>query len=227
MNKRELLTGAKAATPIVLGYLPVCFAFGVLARRAGLTPFEVGLMSLLVYAGSSQFVAVEMISKGLSWFPIVVTTFLINLRHFLMSSTLSPYFCKQPLRILGFLAAELTDESFVVAMSDLSMIAHRPEYVMGLQLTSHLAWLVGSLGGALFGQLIDYGGYGLPFALPSLFISLLVLQIKNRLQFGVALLAGVLSLLFKWMFPGSWHVVLAALLGSGVGATVEAIRRKA
>ena len=64
MDEPAWKEGVRAATPIVLGYLPVGLAFGVLARRAGLTTPEAGLMSLLVYAGSSQFIAVEMISKG-------------------------------------------------------------------------------------------------------------------------------------------------------------------
>jgi 4-azaleucine resistance transporter AzlC len=85
MDNGHFREGAKAALPIVLGYLPVGMAFGVLAQKAGLSAFEAGSMSLLVYAGASQFIAVEMISKGAIWFPIVLTTFFINLRHLLMS----------------------------------------------------------------------------------------------------------------------------------------------
>ena len=114
MDDHQFKEGAKAALPIVLGYLPVGMAFGILARKAGLTPFEVGWMSLLVYAGASQFIAIEMISKGILWFPIVMATFFINLRHLLMSSTLSLYFKKNRFRTLGLLSAQLTDESFAV-----------------------------------------------------------------------------------------------------------------
>jgi 4-azaleucine resistance transporter AzlC len=103
--------GIKAALPIVVGYLPVGIAFGLLARNIGLTPFEVGLMSLLVYAGASQFLAIQMIFKGMTWLPIVLATFFINLRHFLMSSNLSLYFKNARLPLLGFLSAQLTDES--------------------------------------------------------------------------------------------------------------------
>jgi predicted branched-subunit amino acid permease len=67
MRDNQLKEGVKAALPIVLGYLPVGMAFGVLARQAGLSPLESGSMSLLVYAGASQFIAVEMISKGIPW----------------------------------------------------------------------------------------------------------------------------------------------------------------
>jgi len=191
MDNGRFRDGAKAALPIVLGYLPVGMAFGILAQKAGLTTFEAGSMSLLVYAGASQFIAVEMISKGILWFPIVLTTFFINLRHLLMSSTLSLFFNRNSLRALGLLSAQLTDESFAVAMSDSSKISNRPRYLLGLQMTSHLAWISGSVGGAFFGSLIDHREYGLPFALPALFICLLMIQIKNPHHFGMMVIAGV------------------------------------
>jgi 4-azaleucine resistance transporter AzlC len=213
--------GAKAALPIVLGYLPVGMAFGVLARNAGLTTWEAGAMSLLVYAGASQFIAVEMISKGIVWFPIVLTTFFINLRHLLMSSTLSLYFNGNRIQTLGLLSAQLTDESFAVAMSNTSKIENRPGYLFGLQLTSHVAWVLGSVGGALFGGLIDHQSYGIPFALPALFICLLLLQIRKVHHFYIMVIAGIFSLFFKWALPGNWYIILTALLASGIGMAVE------
>ncbi len=220
MDKGQFKEGAKAALPIVLGYLPVGMAFGLLARKAGLTTYEVALMSMLVYAGASQFLAIEMILKGMGWFPIVLTTFFINLRHLLMSSTISLYFNKHPLRTLGLLSAQLTDESFAVAMSNTSKMENRPGYLFGLQMTSQAAWVSGSAGGALFGSLINHDGYGLPFALPGLFICLLVLQIKNSRHLWIMILAGAASLFFKWAFPGNWYILLAALLASGMGVAM-------
>ncbi len=221
MDNHQFKAGAKAALPIVLGYLPVGMAFGVLARKAGLSTFEAGLMSLLVFAGASQFIAVEMISKGVMGFPIVMTTFFINLRHLLMSSNLSLYFNRHSLRTLGLLSAQLTDESFAVAMSDTSKISNRPGYLFGLQVTSQLAWIAGSVGGAFFGGFIDHKGYGLPFALPALFICLLVLQIRSVHHFWIMGLAGISSLFFKWAFPGNWYIILTALLASGIGIAIK------
>jgi len=221
MDNHQFKAGAKAALPIVLGYLPVGMAFGILARKAGLTTFEVGLMSLLVYAGASQFIAIEMISKGISWFPIVIATFFINLRHLLMSSTLSLYFNRHSLRTLGLLSAQLTDESFAVAMSDTSKISNRPGYLFGLQITSHCAWITGSVGGALLGGLIDHESYGIPFALPALFICLLIIQIRKVHHFYIMVIAGISSLFFKWALPGNWYIILTALLASGVGIVIE------
>ena len=226
MNNDQFRGGMKAAFPIVLGYLPVGVAFGLLARNAGLTPSEVGLMSLLVYAGASQFLAIEMISKGMTWLPIMVATFFINLRHFLMSSNLSLYFRNTRFPLLGFLSAQLTDESFAVAISNLPKVKNNPPYLFGLQTTSHLAWVIGSIGGALFGPFIKISEYGLPFALPSLFICLLVFQLRNFRHFWIMAVAGVSSLFFKWAFQGNWYILLAALLAGGLGVVVEIINGK-
>jgi 4-azaleucine resistance transporter AzlC len=221
MRDAAFREGVKAALPVVLGYLPVGMAFGVLARRAGLTTFEVGLMSLLVYAGASQFIAIEMISKGISWFPIVIATFFINLRHLLMSSTLSLYFQKNRFRTFSLLAAQLTDESFAVAMSNTSKVTNRPSYLFGLQMTSQLAWIAGSVAGALFGKLIDHKEYGIPFSLPSLFICLLIIQMNKVRHLWVMLIAGVFSIFFKWAFSGNWYILLTGLFASGIGMAIE------
>ena len=84
-------------------------------------------------------------------------------------------------------------------------------------MTSQLAWISGSVGGAFFGSLIDHRGYGLPFALPALFICLLVLQIKSPNHFWMMVIAGISSLFFKWAFSGNWYILLATLLALGIG----------
>jgi predicted branched-subunit amino acid permease len=134
-----------------------------------------------------------------------------------MSSTLSLYFNRNSLRTLGLLSAQLTDESFAVAMADPSKISNRPRYLLALQMTSQLAWISGSVAGALFGFFIKSSAYGIPFALPALFICLLVFQLKTKIHFWVMGLAGLFSLLFKEMLPGNWYMVTAALVASIAG----------
>jgi len=226
LNPGPFKEGAKAATPIILGFVPVGMAFGVLAQKAGMTPWEAGLMSLLVYAGSSQFIAVEMLSGGSGWLPITLTTFFVNLRHLLMGSRLSLHFKRSSLGILSLLSAQLTDESFALAMADTSKIEDRPHYLLGLQVASQLAWVTATIGGALFGSLIDRNGYGLPFALPGLFICLLVLQIRSPTHVGMMILSGALALFFRWAFAGNWYIVLTAVVTSVTAVAIEGVRRK-
>jgi 4-azaleucine resistance transporter AzlC len=226
MNKNGFREGAKSALPIVLGYLPVGITFGILARKAGLTSFEVGLMSLFVYAGASQFLAIEMISKGIPNFSIILATFFVNLRHILMSSNLSIYLRNVRIPLLSLLSAQMTDESYAVAVSKLPWVRNKPHYLLGLQMISQLAWVIGSVAGALFSSLTTSTGWGLPFALPALFICLLVLQIKNAHHFWVMVIAGIISVFFKWALPGNWYILFTALFASGMGMGVEKVWKR-
>ncbi len=214
---REIREGIKAALPIVLGYLPVGMAYGVLARAAGLSTVETGTMSLMVFAGASQFIAVGMLASGIATLPIILTTLAVNSRHLLMSSAVAPYFKGLPLKKVVALSAQLTDESFAMAMADTSKIAGRPNYQITLQTTAWLAWFSGSLIGALFGSLIDSASFGIPFAMTALFICLLVLQVKSRAHLIVALIAGSLALSFKGILPNNLFIVAAAILAPLVG----------
>src|SRR5689334_12770647 len=90
-NSGQILrNGLTAAWPICLGFLPIGLSLGVLAQKAGLLPWQVAAMSFLVFAGGSQFIAVGMLAAGASVVTIIGTTFLVNLRHLLMSSALAP-----------------------------------------------------------------------------------------------------------------------------------------
>ena len=109
--------GVAAGWPICLGYAPIGLAFGVLAQKAGLTPLEIGLMSVIVFAGSSQFIAVSMLSGGASMVSIVATAFVVNLRHFLMSSALAVYLKNSDRKKLTFFSYGITDESFAVNLN--------------------------------------------------------------------------------------------------------------
>jgi predicted branched-subunit amino acid permease len=93
--------------------------------------------------------------------------------------------------------------------------------MFGLQMASHLAWISGSVGGAFFGSLIDPKGYGLPFALPALFICLLVFQVKSLHHFWMMVIAGISSLFFRWAFRGDWYILVATLLVSGIGVAMN------
>jgi len=214
---RDIREGVKAALPIVLGYLPVGIAYGVLARAAGLSTMETGAMSFIVFAGASQFIAVGMLASGIATLPIILTTLAVNSRHLLMSSAIAPHFKGQPLKNLIPLTAQLTDESFALAMADTAKVSGRPHYLIALQATAWLSWVSGSLIGALFGSLIDSASFGIPFAMTALFICLLVIQIKSRAHLAVALIAGALALSFKGALPNNLYIVAATIIAPLVG----------
>jgi 4-azaleucine resistance transporter AzlC len=223
---KPFLRGARASVPIVLGYIPVGIAFGVLARTGGLSPWEATAMSIFVYAGASQFIAVEMLAGGAGFLPIILTTLLVNLRHLLMSSAFAFHLGKKPLGSTSAIAAELTDESFSLLMCRPEDISGPVSYLIGLQAMAQLAWVAGTATGAFAGSLIDSSKYGIPFALPALFICLLILQIKSWSHVMVIMLAGTSALLLKAILPGNWYIILAALLAASAGVLLPGKRNR-
>lgn len=217
----RVLAGLRISIPVILGYGPIGLAYGVLARQGGLTLLETVLMSIFVYAGSAQFIAVALWQAQAEPLAIIFTTFFVNLRHFLMSAALSPYLARYSKRWLAYFSYEMTDETF--ALHSVNLRGGNPSYggetILVVNAASHLAWTlssaVGYLAGAVFGEPETLG---FDFALPAMFIALLVMQARRRLDLGVACLAAGLSLGLPYVIPGRWNVLIAAVVAAGVGA---------
>ncbi|MHB0979981.1 MAG: AzlC family ABC transporter permease [Thermoleophilia bacterium] len=219
MSAREVRSGMREAVPVVLGYVPLGFAYGVLGMTAGVPLWAIVAMSAMVYAGSAQFIAVSLISQGASPVTLVATTFLVNLRHLLYASALSPRLERMSRARLAWLAAELTDESFVMAAR-----AAAPGkwlsfgFLAGLNGTAQLSWLVGSAAGGLAGSLVgDPLRFGVDYALVAMFLGLLALQLHGRTEVVVALVAAAVSLTLHLIGVGTVGVVVATLSASALG----------
>lgn len=210
------------ALPVVMGYLPIGFAYGVLAINSGLRPLEAIAMSVFVYAGSAQLMAVSLFSQGVNPFSIIATTFIINLRHLLMSASLSGYMDQWKKGQVATFCFELTDESFGVHSLRFERGENAPAGSILINLTCQAAWIAGTVAGVLAGGLItDVKPLALDYALPAMFIALLVLQLKNNLHLGVAVVSGLLSLGLWNAHITQWNVILAAIVGATLGAGVE------
>ncbi len=214
-----ILEGIKRAIPIVLGYVPVAFAFGVLAVKNDISPALTIAMSLFVFAGSGQFVAASLWGSGVGAASVILTVFVVNLRHLLMSASLATYMQKSS-RLKRFLVGcELTDETFGV---------HTSAFRRGWQLsfatlyscniTAHFSWVAGTALGAFFGTLItDVRPLGLDYALTAMFLALLIPQIYSRLELLVAIFAGIVSVALKLAGFGQWNVIIASVAAASLG----------
>ncbi|UCG21445.1 MAG: AzlC family ABC transporter permease [Deltaproteobacteria bacterium] len=209
--------GLKAGWPICLGYLPIGLAFGVLAQKAGLNAFEIGLMSLLVFAGSSQFIAVSMLSGGASVLSIVLTTFVINLRHLLMSSSLAVYLRSANKTWTALFAYGVTDESFAVNLTRFRDSNWDWRQALVVNHSANVAWIASSVVGAYSGQFIPAGAFGIDYALIAMFLCLLVFQLRGRLYAVTAIVAGSLAVLLALLIPGNSYIVLASVLAATIG----------
>ncbi len=247
MQRQEILEGVKRGLPVVLGYLPLGFAFGVLAVKSGITPLLAFIMSITVYAGSGQFIAASMVGMGAPILTIAIANFLINLRYFLMVSSLLQYIKKLSFIKKVFFAAEITDESFAVHYINFkkedeehkrkilakeidanSEIERASELTLfATNLTSHGGWIFGSLLGIVSGELLtDIRPYGLDYALPAMFIALLVPLCFERIQCIVALLGALLLVLCVSLGFGKYALIIAAIIAASVGAYLEIRREK-
>jgi 4-azaleucine resistance transporter AzlC len=220
-NRNIVVRGLAAAWPICLGYIPIGLAFGVLAEKAGLTPLEIGLMSVFVFAGSAQFIAVSMLSSGAAAASIIITTFVVNLRHLLMSSSLAVFLGKVGRKGLTLFAYGVTDESFAVNYSkfknsDWSLI---PALIVNH--TTNLIWVISTILGGFFGQFIPSQGFGIDYALVAMFICLLVIQLRGRLYVVVALIAGIVAVLLSLLLPGNLYIVLASIIAASAGVFIK------
>jgi len=221
---RDLRRGMLATLPLAPGIVAFGLLYGVMARRVGFMPWQALAMSLIVHAGSAQFVAVGMWGVA-SGFSIIATTLVINLRHLLMGASLAPYLRSVSRRWKAFLALWLTDESFAVAVAAYQQGQGSHTYLFGANLGVYLIWPASGLLGALLGSAIpDPSRYGLDMIFPLAFMGLLSGFVRDRLGLLVALLAGGLALLFATTLGGNWHVLLAGLLGSAAGLGLETLR---
>lgn len=219
--------GVKDCIPTLLGYLSIGLAAGVVQKTAGLSIAEIALISLMLYAGSAQFIAAGMIAVSSSPVTIIVTIFIVNLRHILLSAALSPYFRHlTPLRnmLVGTL---LTDETFGVAINQtVNKQQISEKWMHGLNITAYLNWFIANVAGAFLAQWIsDPDQFGLQFALPAMFIGILVISMidrnKIKLDLVVAILAVIIAVASSFVFSGSVGIIIATVIASTVGMVFE------
>lgn len=219
-RRSELRAGALATVPLWLSAAPFGVIYAVSALAAGLSPAQTIAMSLLVFAGASQFTAVGMFAAGAAPAAIVATTAVINARHLLMAASLLPYLSRVGLWRRLLLAAQLTDETYALAVRRFLDGSGSPAFMAGANLSLYAIWQASTAAGALIGQSIpNPAAYGLDLVFPLTFVGLLVPLLRERASRPVAAAAAVLTVAGALLLPGSWYVLLA-----GVGASLLALR---
>jgi 4-azaleucine resistance transporter AzlC len=209
--------GLSAAWPICLGYIAIGLAFGVIARKTGLLPLEICLMSVVVYAGSSQFIATAMLGTGAGFLPVVIATLFINLRHLLMSSALSPYLRDLRGGRLGLFAYGVTDESFALNMSRFRKGHWEWRRALIVNHVTNLSWIISTVAGSISGQFIPTGAFGIDYALVAMFICLLVFQLRGAVYILVALISGLLAVIVSLWIPGNSYILIASVIAASSG----------
>lgn len=220
-KQRPLKGGVAAAWPICLGYVPIGLAFGVLAQKAGLSPLQIGLMSVFVFAGSSQFIAVSMLAAGASFGSIVATTFVVNLRHFLMSSALAVFLRNADRKKLSLFAYGVTDESFAVNLAKFRDSQWDLNSALVTNQTANFTWIITTVLGGIGGQFIPSHAFGIDYALIAMFICLLVFQIRGFIYVVTAVIAGICAVFLSLLIPGNSYIVIASMSAAAIGVVLK------
>jgi 4-azaleucine resistance transporter AzlC len=216
------LAGVRAALPLWLGITPYGLAFGLLGPTVGLGAHGTLAMSLLVFAGSAQFIALSLLGAGASYPLIVLTTLVVNLRHLLYGASLAPLMRSLTGRGQALASFLLTDETYAVAVDRGRREGTiEPAFYLGAGLVVYLDWTLSTAAGlALGGVIPDATALGLDFALPATFIGLLVPQLRSRGAW-VALAVSAAVTLAAGGLPGRLGVLLATIAAATAGWGVE------
>ena len=220
----EFLAGARDSFPLIVGAIPFGIIFGTLAMSSGLSFAGAMAMSAFVFAGSAQFIALGLVAVGTAWPIVVLTTFVVNLRHALYSATLAPYVRHLPQRWQVPLAFWLTDETFLVVIKRYTQQPTAPYnhwYYLGSALFMYTNWQVCTFIGLTVGQMLpNAAAWGLDFAMPVTFIGMVIPYLKNRPMVATVIVAGVVALLAH-AIPHQLGLMVAALAGIAAGLLVQ------
>ena len=223
----EFLDGLKAVTPLALGVASFATAYGLLARKAGLSLFSLTLMSLLVFAGTAQFLTISMLISGTPFILILFTTFVVNSRYLLMSASVGPYTRKWGTKWQILLSFLLSDESYALTISYFIKNGPSKYYQLGVSLGLYVEWAIFSVIGGFMGPFLgDPQTWGLDFALPATFIVILVPMITAWKHIMVCFATAIFSIIGLVFLPTKWYIPFATVLGTIVGGLLEFWKRK-
>lgn len=207
--------GIKKGIPITFGYVPMGIGYAALAIKAGLNPIETVSMSFFVFAGAGQFMAVSMLAGGASLIAIVLTSFVVNFRYFIMNFVVYNKVEESnlPLNILS--AHLVVDESFAI----FSLLEESSIWIyIGLAGIAFLSWVFGAAIGVVlldFLPVIVTNSFNI--ALYALFVAILVPSVKRSSRIGImVVITGILNYVLQF-FIANWSVIAATLIGAAIG----------
>ena len=224
-------TGAQSSTrlalshtlPIIIGVTPFAIAYAVLGSAVSLQPLEIIAMSMIVFAGASQMVAVTMMQDpAVPMLLLVVTVALVNLRHLLMGVSMAPHLRHTSRPVQAAVAFFMIDESYALSMNRMQRFGFDIRYYFTCGAVFYIGWNALTAMGVYFGSLIsDPFALPLDFVMPATFLVLVMPFLSQWPNILAALTAAVAAVLGALYLPGYWYIVIAAVLAAAVGAAVE------
>lgn len=225
---RLVLLGARDTLPLILAAIPFAILFGVLAQSAGLSSWATLGMSMLVFAGSAQFVAITMLAAAAAWPAILLATFFVNLRHMLYSITLIPHVSRYPNILRALMGFWLTDETFAVVSDWLRRNKDQEGfhwYYIGSGLLMYSNWAFCTFIGITLGETLPgMTEWGLEVAMIVAFTGIIAPALTTAPMWASAAAAGVFAIVsYDW--PHQSGLILSSIVGVIAALIIESMRK--
>lgn len=213
--KNEILDGFIANFPIGISVFAYGSVLGVLCTQKDIALFELILMNIFIFAGSAQFIMVDMWASTLDIIGITIAALLINLRYFLVGASLNPLFInsstKDKFKYMHF----ATDESWAITMQKLKTHEITPLFLFGGGLCIFLTWFTGTVFGFYLGEFISNPSeYALDFAFVAIFTALVVSMYKGKENILPWIITAFVAFICEYYLEGKLYIVIAAVVGS-------------
>ena len=208
----------RAGIPVIFGFIPVGIAFAIAARQAGFSILETQLMSLSVFAGASQIMAAGMFAEGAAIVAIILATFIINLRHIIMSTCVMNKLGSVPLYQRLLLAFGVTDESFAIFTQE-DEPTSTPAFLAGLILVNYSSWNIGTFLGAIGADFLpEVLTMAFGVALYAMFIAIITPDLTGNLRLTLlVILTALANYGLTFIMDSSWAMVLSTLISAAIG----------
>ncbi|WP_334333260.1 AzlC family ABC transporter permease [Companilactobacillus sp. HBUAS59544] len=229
-NSLSMKTAIKDTLPTVFGYIGIGMSFGIVAAASGLNVLMATLMSLIVYAGSAQFILVSLLVIGTPIVSIVLSVFLVNSRMILMSMTTATFFKKNTMLENILIGSLITDESFALSMNKLNYTDGKLSFKWfnTVNVLAYLVWAASTFVGAILGKVItDPEQLGLDFALVAMFIGLLYLQLISDKSISLKVQLLVILIMLPLVYFGlvfissDLLILIVTLVGCAIGVVLK------
>lgn len=219
----EFKEGMEQSIPIFMGYFSISLTFGLIVKAAGLPAYMAILMSITNFTGATQFISINMLTAGISIWSILLTTFMINTRYFLMSFCVADKLSTKIRKFIkNALAFGITDEVFVLAMTRDKLTT---DFLFGSQLVSWCGWVGGTIAGCLLADVLPESiSNSTGIAIYIMFLGLLLPAVQKSKKIAiVSLTAIVISSLFYYIpllnkLIGNWRIILTIIVSASLGA---------
>ncbi len=217
-SAKQYICGLRAGLPVIFGFIPIGIAYAIMARQAGFNVTETVLMSAAVFAGASQMMAAGMYAQGSGIIAIILATFILNLRHLIMSTCVMNNMKSEKTGTRLLAAFGVTDESFAIFTTE-KEDRTSAAYFLGLITVTYSSWVAGSALGALLSDFLPAvitASFGI--ALYAMFIALLVPGLTHNMRLcALVALTAVVNSVLTLLIPSSWALIISTLLCAFIG----------